>query len=74
MILVDGKETRTMEFQNCFKSKIILIVKEEFIGLEYANLGKVTKIMQKSSVEKYSNTTSMGFWMVSNKKNRVLTL
>lgn len=32
MILVDRKETRTMEFQNCFKSKIILIGKEEFIG------------------------------------------
>lgn len=42
MILVDRKETRTMEFQNCFKSKLILIGKEEFIGLEYANLGKVT--------------------------------
>lgn len=39
-----------MEFQNCFKSKIILTGKEEFTGLEYANLGKVTKTMQKTSV------------------------
>lgn len=50
MILMERKEMRTMEFQKCFKSQIILIVKGEFIGLEYAYLGKVTKIMQKRPV------------------------
>ena len=44
---MDRKETRTMEFQKHFQSKTILIFKEEFICLENANLGKVTKIGKK---------------------------
>lgn len=47
MILMDRQETRTMEFQKHFQSKTILIFKEEFIWLENANLGKVTKIGKK---------------------------
>ena len=47
MILMDRKETRIMEFQKHFQSKTILVFKVEFIWLENANLGKVTKIGKK---------------------------
>ena len=67
----DRKETRIMEFQKRFKSKIILIVKKYFIGLENSNLGKVTKICKKGP---FFVTANMGFRMVSNKKNVILTL
>ena len=71
MILMDRKETRTMEFQKHFQSKTILVFKVEFIWLENANLGKVTKIGKKKGPDFGSlsvHTANMKFWMVSDKR------
>ena len=69
---MDRKETRTMEFQKHFLSKTILIFKEEFICLENANLGKVTKIGKKKKGSFFGSlsvhTANMKFWVVSDKR------
>lgn len=49
-----------MESQKHFKRKVLLIVKEQFIGLENANSGKVTNIC-KELIFCGSLNTNMGF-------------